>query len=40
MLITWVPRAIAGLIPEAQPRKLSELWPEAQAVAIFISLLP
>jgi hypothetical protein len=38
-LITWVPRAIVGLILEAL-RKLNELWPEAQVVAWFISLLP
>jgi hypothetical protein len=31
-LTTWVPRAIAGLIPEAEPRELSELLLEAQVV--------
>jgi hypothetical protein len=31
-LTTWVPRAIAGLISEAEPRELRELLPEAQVV--------
>jgi hypothetical protein len=36
-LTTWVPKGIAGLIPQAKPRELGELFPEAQIVDLLVS---